>query len=366
MMNDGKDEARPFTVERLKETASAEVGRSVVLSPREAGGLIDGVAAAAKVGGLLRRRRAAEGLYRIVPSEALREGLASGELRYAASSSGDASVQVINRRGKFAGKADLRSAAAPSAMKLIGPAAWQAMAMATQQHYLVEISGKLSAIDSKLDELIARDEDVKVSGSRKARALAAAVQTTLTAGDIVTPQRREELGVLLRQIDDDWRELWTRTDRLLKAYQAKGSTREDAARVDVAWSQLLRATQALAETSTAFAALPHDQPDTATALRREESERISGCLADLHELAERLHTAHASGQATRTLHDVNHTNNPVERVRRKVTKTQLPSGPGPMDARLAMLARELAEPPVAPRAMLVDIREDGTALITAE
>jgi hypothetical protein len=275
-------------------------------------------------------------------------------------------VQVINRRGKFTGKADLRSGGAPSEMKLIGPAAWQALAIATQQHYLVEISSKLSAIDGKLDELIARDEDLKVSGSRKARALAAAVQTTLTAGDIVTPQRREELGALLRRIDDDWRELWTRTDRSLKSYQVEGSTREDAARVDIAWSQLLHATQALAETSTAFAALPHDQPDTATALRREESDRVAGCLSDLHELAERLHTAHASAQATRTLHDVNHTNNPVERVRRKLTKTQLPSGPGPLDARLARIARELADPPAPPRAMLVDIRKDGTALITAE
>jgi hypothetical protein len=250
-------------------------------------------------------------------------------------------------------------------MKLIGPAAWQAMAMATQQHYLVEISGKLSTIDGKLDELVARDEDVKVSSSLKARALAAAVQTTLSAGGVVTPQRREELGVLLRRIDDDWRELWVRTDRLLRVYQAAGSDREDAIRVDVAWSQLLRATQALAETSTAFAALPHDQHDQAAALRREESERIAGCLKDLHELAERLHTAHASGQATRTLHDVNHTNNPVERVRRKVTRTQLPSGPGPLDARLAMIAGELAAPPAPPRAMLVDIRTDGTALVAA-
>jgi hypothetical protein len=158
-------------------------------------------------------------------------------------------------------------------MKLIGPAAWQAMAMATQQHYLVEISGKLSAMDGKLDELIARDEDVKVSSAHKARALAAAVQTTLSSGGAVTPQRREELGVLLRRIDDDWRELWVRTDRLLKAYQAEGSGQEDALRVDVAWSQLLRATQALAETSTAFAVSRTINP---TPPRRCDERRASG------------------------------------------------------------------------------------------
>jgi hypothetical protein len=364
-MNDRKEEVAPFTVERPKDVTAPEDGRSVVLSERDAHMLVDCVAAGAKVAWGFRRRRAVEGLYRIVPGEELAKGLASGEFRYTVASSGDASVQVIDRTG-YVGRADLRSATAPSAMTLIGPAAWQAMAMATQQHYLVEISGKLTAIDGKLDELIARDEDLKVSGSLKARALAAAVQTTLSTGGVVTPQRREELGVLLRRIDDDWRELCVRTDRLLKTYQAKGSDHEDATRVNVAWSQLLRATQALAETSTAFAALPHDLPDTAAALRREESERVAGCLADLHELAERLHTAHASGQATRTLHDINHTNNPVERVRRKVTRTELPSGPGPLDGRLAAVAGELAEPPAPPRAMLVDVRRDGTALVAAE
>jgi hypothetical protein len=364
-MTDREDEATSFAVERPRDGTVLEVDRSVVLSRGDARELVGWVKAGVKGGRVLRRRRAVEGLYRIVPDEKQAKGLASGDLWFANPSSGDASVQLRNRAG-FAGSADLKSVAPASAMKLIGPAAWQAMAMATQQHYLVEISGKLSAIDGKLDEVIARDEDLKVSSSFKARAMAAAVRTTLSDGGLVTPERREELGVLLRRIDDDWRELWVRTNRLLKAYQAEGSDPEDATRVNVAWSQLLRATQALAETSTAFAALPHDRPDTAAALRREESDRIAGCLEDLHELAERLHTAHARRQATRTLHDVNHPNNPLERVRRKVLRTQLPPGPGPLDARLAAIAGELAEPLTPPRAMLVDVREDGTALVAAE
>jgi hypothetical protein len=243
-MTDRKDEVAPFAIERPEGGTALEAGRSVVLSRRDAGELVECVGAGAKVGWVFRRRRAVEGLYRIVPGDELREGLASGGFRYAVPSSGDASVQVLDSRGKFAGRAELRSAAGPSAMKLIGPAAWQAMAMATQQHYLVEISGKLAAIDGKLDELIARDEDLKLSGSLKARALAAAVQATLSAGDLVTPQRRDELGALLRRVDDDWRELWVRTDRLLKSYQLAESDQEAAARVDVSWSQLLRATQA--------------------------------------------------------------------------------------------------------------------------
>jgi hypothetical protein len=366
-MSDRENEVVPFSIERLPDDArSPEAGRGVMLSGRDASQIVDCVGGVAKAGGgWLARKRAFEGLYRIVPDDELREGLLHEGFRYVTPSAGDASVQLVDRGGKFVGRAELR-AAGPSAMKLIGPAAWQAMAMATQQHYLVEISARLSAIDGKLGEVLARDDDRKVSLAEKARVMAGAVQATLSTGALVTPQRREELSELLRRVDDDWRELWARTDRLLKAYEDAAGGEEAAGRVNDAWSQLLRATQALAETSTAYIALPQDDPRTAEALRREESERIAGGLANLRELAERLHTAHAVRQAKRTVHDLSRTSNPVERVRRKVTGSALPPGPGGLDPRLAAIARELAEPVAAPQALLVDVRRDGTALVATE
>jgi hypothetical protein len=96
---------------------------------------------------------------------------------------------------------------------------------------------------------------------------------------------------------------------LLKSYEDPAGGEDAASRANDAWSQLLRATQALAETSNAYIALPQDDPRTAEALRREESERIARGPADL---------------------------------------------------------RELAEPAAAPQAMLVDVRRDGTALAAEE
>jgi hypothetical protein len=304
-----------------------------------------------------------------VPRGELAEGLKKHGYRYVTPSSGDGSVQVVDAGGKLVRRADLKRVS-PSVVKLVGPAAWQAMAMATQQHYLVEISGKLSAIDSKLDELIARDEDKKLSAFNKARSLAAEAQDAIAAREPLSPDRIEELGDHMHRVDDDWRELLQRTERLLETYRAGGGdTGTDkgkaAADVNASWSLLLRATQALAEARTAFAALPQDDAAIAQALRREESERVAGCLDDLRELAEQLHSAHALWQAGRTIHELSRTRNPVELVRRKLTRSELEAGPGPLNAELADIADRLAQPTEPPSSMLVEVRRDGTVLIAA-
>ena len=150
-MSPGK-ELLPFDVERVSSITPPSAGRSVMLSKEQAGPVLDLLGRASRpLVGIPARKHAAKGLYRLAPQGELAEGLKKHGHRYATPSSGDASAQVLDKRGKFAGRADLK-AAGPSMTKLIGPAAWQVMAMATQQHYLVEISGKLSAIDSKLDE----------------------------------------------------------------------------------------------------------------------------------------------------------------------------------------------------------------------
>jgi len=372
-MSHGK-ELLPFDVERVSSITPPGAGCSVMLSQEQAGPVLD------LLGGGSRplvcippRQRAAKGLYRLAPQGGLAEGLKKHSYRYATPSSGDASAQVLDRRGKFAGRADLK-AASPSMTKLIGPAAWQAMAMATQQHYLVEISGKLSAVDAKLDELIARDEDRMVSTFEKARDLAARVEAALTEGEQPSANRVRELGDQMYRVDDDWGELLLRTKRLLRTYRAGDGKNQKAKEssadaVNTSWSLLLRATQALAEVSTAFAALPQHDQQAAETLRLEESTRISERLEHLRDVAEDLFLAHAKWQAGHTVHKINHTNNPVERVRRKLTNSELAkleAGPGPLDSDLADIANQLSHQSRAPAAMLVEVRGDGTVLVSAE
>jgi hypothetical protein len=363
-----QDHALPFDIERPTLEAPPSAGRSVVLSRDQAVPMLELLSSGARpLLGIAGRRRAATGVYRLVPRGELAAGLKSGDLRYARASTGEASTQIIDARGKFAGRADLK-AAGPSMTKLIGPAAWQAMAMATQQHYLVEISGKLAAIDGKLDELIARDDDRMLSTFDKARELAAAVQSALAAGEPPSAHRVEELAEQLHRVDDHWGELLRRTRRLLPAYR-DGAKDDPAAAVNAAWSLLLRATQALAEVSTAFAALPQPDQRTAETLRAEETARIAARLDDLSDIAGALFLAHVRWQAGHTVHAVNRTNNPVERIRRRVTKSELAklkAGPGPLDGALADVAEHLSQQAEAPAAMLVDVRDDGTVLVSAE
>lgn len=369
-MSPGK-ELLPFAVERHPAVSPPDAGRSVALPKEQAGPVLDLLGGASRsLLGISGRKRAAKGVYRLVPSEELAEGLKKHGYRYANPSSGDASVQVLNSRGKFAGRADLK-ATSPSAMQLVGPAAWQAMAMATQQHYLVEISAKLATIDSKLEELIARDEDRMLSTFEKARELAAAVETALADSERPSTNRIRELGDQMQSVDDDWGELLLRTKRLLQTYRTgdgkdQKAKESSAQAVNASWSLLLRATQALAEVSTAFAALPQPDQRAAETLRREETARIAERLDDLRDVAGDLFLAHAKWQAGHTVHMVNHTNNPVERLRRKLTKSKLEAGPGPLDTALAGIAEQLSRQAEAPTAMLVEVRDDGTVLVGAD
>ncbi len=373
-MSPGKEHL-PFDVERQSSvTPSPSAGRSVALSRDQAGPVLDLLGSTTRpLLGIATRKRASTGLYRLAPRAELAENLKNHGYRYAKPSSGDATQQVLDASGNFAGRADLK-AVSPSLMKLVGPAAWQVMAMATQQHYLVEISGKLSAIDAKLDELIARDEDRMLSAFDKARELAANVEAALAAGEQPSANRVKELGDQMHRVDDDWRELLHRTRRLLQAYRSgdgkdQKAKRATAAAVNASWSLLLRGTQALAEVSTAFAALPQTDQRAAETLRREETARITERLDDLTGLAGDVFLAHAKWQAGHTVHELNRTNNPVERVRRKLSNSELAkleAGPGPLDGALADIAEQLSRQAAAPAAMLVDVRDDGTVLVSAD
>ena len=210
-----------------------------------------------------------------------------------------------------------------------------------------------------------------VSAFQKARDLAARVEAALTEGEQPSANRVRELGDQMYRVDDDWGELLLRTKRLLRTYRAGDGKNQKAKEssadaVNASWSLLLRATQALAEVSTAFAALPQHDQQAAETLRLEESTRISERLDHLRDVAEDLFLAHAKWQAGHTVHQINHTNNPVERVRRKLTNSELEAGPGPLDSDLADIANQLSHQSRAPAAMLVDVRDDGTVLVSAE
>jgi hypothetical protein len=97
-----------------------------------------------------------DAVYRLVPSRELADGIAKKTLRQAASKNGDASVLIKDAAsGRITGQSVLKEVKAQPAA-LIGPAAWQAMAMITQQHFLNEINGRLERLEQGLGDVIHR------------------------------------------------------------------------------------------------------------------------------------------------------------------------------------------------------------------
>ena len=100
--------------------------------------------------------------YRITVSPEQAKALREGTQVWAKAGKGDASLRLHDAvNGKPMPEAKLekvsaRSAAKPSVTKVLGPAVWEAMALATQQHYLVEISDKLEGIASDVEEVLGR------------------------------------------------------------------------------------------------------------------------------------------------------------------------------------------------------------------
>jgi hypothetical protein len=97
-------------------------------------------------------------------------GLKDNALRFANPKRGEVSVlikEVKSRR--IAIKADLKPR--PSPVEVLGPAAFQVMALATRQHYLAETSAKLEGIYQSVDEIKALHNDKSVGVLNQVRKL---------------------------------------------------------------------------------------------------------------------------------------------------------------------------------------------------
>jgi hypothetical protein len=275
-------------------------GSSVALTGEPARELIEAVAPMAnelmRAGKAIVEGREAQQagreLYRIVPGEELAAGLREGALRMGtARKGGDATVLVMDARtGDFVGQADLIRAqdmkATSSPMRALGPVAWQAMAMATQQHYLVEINDKLADLSGGVDEILARQSDEKRSDVEELRDEADRVRHKIEQGRPVDPGQLEHY---LHNAGRVQRELALTAERAADNYlQGKVSARE----AEDAFRLAMFAAQTLAELSGVLVSLPADSVE-------ELQSRIDGEFARLeprHELlrgiARTLNRAH--------------------------------------------------------------------------
>ena len=322
---------------------------------------------------LLGNRRAREDarqLYRIVPRKELADGLKANALRMGtARKGGDATVLVKSvKTGRTAGHADLVKAKdvkpTPSAMKALGPVAWQAMAMATQQHYLVEINDKLAGVAKGVDEVLARQSDEKRSDVEELRDEAARIRAKIAQARPVDPDQLENY---LHNAGRVQRELALTAERASENY-LKGEI--PAQEAEDAFRLALFAAQTLSELSGVYVSLPSPSAHELQFRLDAELARLEPRRELLRGIARTLNRAHRGWAMHATIYE--NEKRPSARVLQgfnKVSPKKLGGEPPPaipLSAESAGQVRgllELSAP--APESLLVEIC-DGEVRVAVE
>lgn len=343
---------------------------AIRLAGRAADEVRSNLSASAKRTALGRRKASPpRELYEIVLSPEQRRAMAEGTQRFATPGKGTATVRLRDvATGKNVSEARLEKVtgpveARPSPAKVLGPVLWEAMAIATQQHFLVAIDKKLRGLDTAIGEILARDDDRTSAVLREVHDVAHDTLARLEAGDHPSSARLQEVQRLAGDARREWGVLYQRTRRLLDEYREGDTERET---VEEVWSLLNAATEVLVEISGVLIAVPHASLEDLQATRSEEHARIAAALADYRTLADDLHAAHVQWRSDRLRWEVHGQRNPIANRIRSLRKQ--PSLAKPLQQELSSPVvrqlRDLLTPVPAPETMLVAIAPNGTVEVT--
>jgi hypothetical protein len=326
-------------------------------------GVRDSLARVTREGVRLGRRATAEPVYRLVAPEHLRKGLASKTLRHATPARGDASVLVKNAKdGRIAGKADLKRVKP----NLIGPAVWQAMALATQQHYLVEISGKLDSIKAGVDEILARLDDEVDGRLNHLQEIALDARDRMLRNGSLSENRLTEVRGAATQAKEEWHKVMRTADRHLKEYR-DGDL--DPPIVEQSFARLVRATQVLMTCSDALLAVPYRTTRELEDAFEAERDRMMPAIPDFEQLIRELVSASRTWGARQRKYDVERPKGLPKKVLNRLPGVRI----GPRTPARAAVSVErfvpfqrLMEHCLPSGTMLVKVLDDGSVLVSRE
>lgn len=273
--------------------------------------MCDGLGGAVREGFRIARDARPGDVFELVPPEKLAKGIREGTLRAAKPGRGDASVLVKNvKDGRIAGKSDLGKVK-PQAMGVLGPAAWQAMAMATQQHYLAEISEKLEGIQQGVDELKELHSDDRIGKLKTISGLAARVQAAAERNRKIAPHQLDQLRNKTTDAEEVWNQALTTARRHVEQYEAGEAKSED---VTKSFAMLAYAIQVLGQCSSALMALPYATAGELEAVLAEEHDRLYPTLPEFLKLCDQLLHASEQWEAKHPEYDARRPQNPVART----------------------------------------------------
>ena len=311
-----------------------------------------------------------EDTYRVVVSPEQAKALREGTQVWAKPGKGDVSLRLRDAATrKPMPEASLEkvsgTAALPSVTKVLGPAAWEAMAMATQQHYLVEINDKLEGIATNVEEVLQRlDDDKRGTLSHVAKTVADSHARLADHGSL-SSGRIDELHDAVQDADRIWHQLHERFRRHLTGYGEGSTTREE---VERSWELLLCATRVLTESSALLTALPLDTVEDLENTAFEERERVLDAINTLQELAYEFAAWHLEFRNLWFRWDTYGSRNPITRKYR--TARGLPAAVKPetemLTSAVAKQAAQLALPSPAPAALFITTHANGEVSVMAE
>jgi hypothetical protein len=282
------------TASRGTEVARVDRGCAVQLRGEAAARMCDGLGSATREGLRLARRARPGEVFELVPPKHLAKGVQDKTLTFAKPSSGDASVLIHNvKDGEFVGRADLNQIR-PSPAEVLGPAAWQAMALATQQHYLAEISAKLEGIQQGVDELKELHKDDRIGSLKHLGKLAARIQAAAQSDRGVTPHQLAEMRRKTTAAEEIWHQAQETAARHVREYAA-GEI--DTKNVEESLAILMFATSVLAHCSQTLASLPYTSVDELDAVLSEEQARMYPALPQFLALCDDLLNASETWRA---------------------------------------------------------------------
>ena len=272
----------------------------------------DGIGRATREGLRMARGPRPGDVFELVASEHPAKGLKDGTLRYATPARGDASVLIMNAKGPgIAGKADLRDVK-PTAVSVFGPAAWQALALATQQHYLAEISSKLEGIQAGVDEVLARMDDKIIAALKDISESAAQARQAVERDGKLGTRRLADLRDDAKEARRLWFETAETARRQLDDYRAG---KLGAERVEQSFAMLMHATRVLAQCSDTIVAVGYSTADEIQEVLAEERARIYPAIPQLLELCE---TAAAISDEWQTKNDDYEALRPKNKIARRL------------------------------------------------
>jgi hypothetical protein len=150
--------------------------------------------------------------------------------------------------------------------KRCGRAARAAKSLATQQHYLAEISAKLDGIQQGVDEINALHNDDRIGVLNQVRDFSARVKNAAERDKRVQPHQLDQLRDRAVRAEEVWQQSLETAKRHVQQYEA-GEI--DANEVQTSFCVLAYAVQALTECSGALMALPYATADEFDAVLTE-------------------------------------------------------------------------------------------------